>query len=146
MTRYFTVSVVHDDIRRFRCLVRQPHPHRSGARRSPGLVGSEHAQNTEPLFTTDYIVDETLTLLRARGQNRRAITVGSAFVTGSAATVHFITWDDFVDAWEVFRRFSDKEWSFTDCTSKVVMERLGLTTAFSFDRHFLQFGTIRVVP
>jgi predicted nucleic acid-binding protein len=33
-----------------------------------------------------------------------------------------------------------------DCTSKVVIERLGLTHALSFDQHFLQFGTVTVVP
>ena len=104
------------------------------------------AMNTEPLFTTDYIVDETLTLLRARGQKQRAISLGSAFVSGDAANLHFITPDEFHDAWEVFQRFRDKDWSFTDCTSKVVIEKLGLTTAFSFDQHFRQFGTVRVVP
>ena len=49
-------------------------------------------------------------------------------------------------AWQVFRRFSDKEWSFTDCTSKVVMDRLGITTAFTFDHHFRQFGAVTLVP
>jgi hypothetical protein len=104
------------------------------------------AQNTDPLCTTDYILDETLTLLRARGQNPRAITLGAALLAGSAATLHFITRDEFVEAWEIFRRFSDKEWSFTDCISKVVMEKLGVNAAFSFDHHFRQFGTVPVVP
>jgi predicted nucleic acid-binding protein len=49
-------------------------------------------------------------------------------------------------AWEVFRHFADKEWSFTDCTSKVVMEDLGIDTAFTFDHHFRQFGSVTVVP
>ena len=33
-------------------------------------------QNTQPLITTDYIVDETLTLLKARGQALRAMVYG----------------------------------------------------------------------
>jgi predicted nucleic acid-binding protein len=45
-----------------------------------------------------------------------------------------------------FRRFADKDWSFTDCTSCVVMQKLGITTACSFDHHFRQFGTVSVVP
>jgi predicted nucleic acid-binding protein len=88
----------------------------------------------------------SLTLLRARGQKSRAIALGSAIVAGSAATLHFISPKEFHDAWEVFRRFGDKQWSFTDCTSKVVIENFSLTTAFSFDHHFRQFGTVRVVP
>lgn len=40
----------------------------------------------------------------------------------------------------------DKQWSFTDCTSRVVMERLGIQKVFAFDDHFRQFGTVTVVP
>ena len=32
--------------------------------------------NTEPLLTTNYVVDETLTSLRARGERRRALLLG----------------------------------------------------------------------
>jgi predicted nucleic acid-binding protein len=103
-------------------------------------------QNTEPLLTTDYIVDETLTLLRARGEPKRALTVGGQFFLGELATIYHVTEDDIRAAWDVFRRYADKEWSFTDCTSKVVMDRLQITTAFAFDKHFHQFGGIIVVP
>lgn len=57
-----------------------------------------------------------------------------------------ITSDDFTRAWRVFVQFSDKGWSFTDCTSKMIMERLSISTAFSFDEHFDQFGSIVRVP
>lgn len=104
------------------------------------------AQRTQPLLTTDYVADETLTLLKARGQNRRALTLGQQFFDGSLATIYYLTEDDIRAAWQVFTRYADKEWSFTDCTSKVVMERLGITEAFAFDHHFRQFGTVTVVP
>ena len=42
-------------------------------------------QNSEPLLTTDYIVDETLTLLRARGESTRAIRLGEQFFSGALA-------------------------------------------------------------
>ncbi len=103
-------------------------------------------QNRQPLVTTDYVVDETLTLLMARGQKSRAMAFGSALMAGQLATVHFITRDDFEHAWDVFRHYSDKEWSFTDCTSKVVIERLEIANALSFDHHFRQFGSVVVVP
>ncbi len=50
------------------------------------------------------------------------------------------------NAWEIFSRFRDNEWSFTDCVSRVVMGRLGISVAFAFDEHFRQFGTVSVVP
>jgi predicted nucleic acid-binding protein len=104
------------------------------------------ASNRQPLFTTDFVVDETLTLLKARGQNARAITIGRQFFSGSLATVYYLTEEDLRAAWQVFTRYADKEWSFTDCTSKVVMEKMGITEAFAFDHHFRQFGTVTLVP
>jgi predicted nucleic acid-binding protein len=104
------------------------------------------AGNDEPLLTTDYIIDETLTLLRARGQRQRAREAGVSFFAGELAEVHYVTPAEVVAAWEVFRDYADKDWSFTDCTSKVVIESLGITAAFSFDQHFRQFGTVTVVP
>jgi len=49
-------------------------------------------------------------------------------------------------AWEIFVRYSDKGFSFTDCTSFALMERLNMTTAFAFDEHFRQYGQFVVVP
>jgi hypothetical protein len=104
------------------------------------------ARNDDRLITTDYIIDETLTLLRARGIRRRAIEAGVLLFASELSVVHYVTAEEIAAAWDVFRRFADKDWSFTDCTSKVVMESLGITTAFSFDRHFRQFGNVIVVP
>ena len=48
-------------------------------------------------------------------------------------------------AWEVFEQFNqDKTWSFTDCTTKVVMDSLGIQHVFTFDHHFEQMGFIRL--
>ena len=39
--------------------------------------------NREQLVTTDFIVDETLTLLRSRGERTRALTIGDKFFNGT---------------------------------------------------------------
>ena len=104
------------------------------------------SQNTQPLVTTDYIVDETLTLLKARGQALRAMLLGEQFFRGTLATMYYLTEADIVLSWQIFRQFSDIEWSFTDCTSKVVIDKLHLRQAFAFDHHFHQFGSVEVVP
>jgi predicted nucleic acid-binding protein len=103
-------------------------------------------QNSEPLITTDYVVSETITLLLVRGQRPQAEAFGSMILGGKLASLHVIELGEIQNAWEVFLRFQDKQWSFTDCTSKVIIEKLGLTKAFSFDHHFRQFGTVTVVP
>jgi len=104
------------------------------------------ASNRDPLVTSDYIIDETLTLLRARGEHRRALLLGEQFFAGEVAEIAYLTETDVRQAWETFRSYADKEWSFTDCTSKVLCERLSIETAFAFDRHFKQFGKLAVVP
>ena len=46
-------------------------------------------------------------------------------------------------AWIVFEQYnSDKLWSFTDCTSYVVMKESDITEVFAFDHHFEQMGFI----
>jgi predicted nucleic acid-binding protein len=98
------------------------------------------------LVTSDYVIDETLTLLRARNENQRAIAFGNRVIEGNWAKIVQIEESDFSAAWNIFRTYGDKGWSFTDCTSRVVMERLGIKKAFAFDEHFQQFGTVTVVP
>ncbi len=87
--------------------------------------------NCSPLLTTDYVIDETLTLLRARGERKRALLLGERFFRFGLAEIHKITETDLMLAWETFERFADKDWSFTDCTSKVVIEQLGIKEAFA---------------
>ena len=103
------------------------------------------SSNRGPLLTTDYVLDETLTLMRSKGQRDVAIEFGESVFNG-LARLHYLKPGEIAAAWDVFHTFDDKDWSFTDCTSKVVIERAGITTAFTFDRHFRQFGTVVVVP
>lgn len=94
------------------------------------------AANTEPLVTTDNVIDETLTLLRSRGQRRIALKFGVDAFSELLADVYFLNRLDIGEAWEVFETFDDKDWSFTDCTSKVVIEQFTIAEAFAFDHHF----------
>lgn len=47
------------------------------------------ATNSEVLITTDYKIDETLTLLRARGERQRAKLLGKKFFEVSIAEIYF---------------------------------------------------------
>lgn len=103
-------------------------------------------ENKEPLFTTNYIFEETLTLLRAKGENQKALQVGKLFFDGLLAKVYYLSEEDTLYTWKIFQKFADKDWSFTDCSSKFVCEKFIINRAFSFDKHFRQFGTVTVVP
>ena len=102
--------------------------------------------NQLPLLTTDYVIDETLTLLKARGHAARAIALGQELFGKQQDCIHYLMPHEIDEAWQTFNRFRDKDWSFTDCTSKVAIEKRGIATAFAFDKHFRQFGTVSVLP
>jgi predicted nucleic acid-binding protein len=103
-------------------------------------------RNTHPLLTTDHIVDELLTVLKVRGEFQRALEAGPPLLNGDICYFEWVSGTDIAAAWRVFSIYRDKDWSFTDCVNRVVMERLGITTAAAFDEHFRQFGTVAVVP
>ncbi len=105
-----------------------------------------HASSVEPLVTSDFIVYELVTLLRRRGHSDLAIDVGTRLIRGELAIIEWVSRADIDAAWATFTAYRDKEWSFTDCVSRVVMARLQISTAFAFDEHFRQFGTVTVVP
>jgi len=98
-----------------------------------------------PLVTTDYCVDETLTLLQARGEPRRALDAGRALFEEDIARLHMVSADQISRAWILFQQRLSNGWSFTDCTSKIVIDDLGIKTAVALDAHFRQYG-IAVVP
>ena len=99
-----------------------------------------------PLLTTDYIIDETLTLLLARKRPSVALAAGQRFFHHNLSQIHFVTPTQIHRAWILFQQRAAAGWSFTDCTSKAVIDDLGIRTAAAIDDHFRQFGNVTVVP
>jgi predicted nucleic acid-binding protein len=104
------------------------------------------SSNRDRLVTSDYIVDEVLTLISARFRRQIAIRVGHVLLGQDLAGLIQLTDEDKERAWGIFRSHSDKGWSFTDCTSFALMQRIGISNAFAFDQHFSQMRGIRRVP
>lgn len=104
------------------------------------------ASNKQELVTTDYCVDETLTLLMARRERRRALEAGEVFFQTDLCGLHFLTVEDIRGAWLLFQQRASAGWSFTDCTSKVVIDQLQIDTALALDTHFRQFGDVEIAP
>lgn len=96
--------------------------------------------NRQPLLFTDYILDETVTLIQARLSHADAERFIDRVLASSKVRLLYLEKADVRDTIMLFRRYQDKNWSFTDCTSFVVMRRLGLDAAFAFDEHFRQAG------
>ena len=66
--------------------------------------------NPEPLITTDYCADETLTLLAARRRPLRAMEVGHALFEAGVARIHFLTPDQIRRAWFLFQQRASAGW------------------------------------
>jgi len=92
------------------------------------------------LVTSNFVLDESVTLIRYRLGVVAARTFGETLLAGTAARMIWITRRDERRAWEIFRRFRDKTFSYTDCTSFAAMERLKLKTAVAIDDDFRAFG------
>lgn len=100
---------------------------------------------SNPSFiTTDYIYDETLTLLlitRPIYGYKRAQKYDRDIYKDRKFEIFFTTESIFFKAKEIFFRYNkDKRWSFTDCVSFVLMEDLGINRVLSFDRNFSEMG------
>jgi len=97
-------------------------------------------QSLPSLVTTSYVFDEVVTYFNSRGHHAKAVQVGRNLLL--SPSVQFLHVDEalFHEGWEYFQQRPDKDYSLTDCVSFVVMKRLGLHTAYTFDRHFAQAG------
>lgn len=100
---------------------------------------------TIQLVTSNFIVDETLTLIRMRLGHQAAVQFGQQIQESEVVEVVHITEALEEWAWQIFVKHSDKAYSFTDCTSFAVMEERSLSAAFTFDEHFAQHG-LNVFP
>src|SRR3990172_5899375 len=78
---------------------------------------------TRPLVTTNYIFDETVTLIKVKLGPRIATDFGRKLWNQELATRIRILKKDEQRAWELFSQYDDKGFSFPDCTSVAVMER-----------------------
>lgn len=97
------------------------------------------------LVTSDYVIDETLTLLRMRlgldvARRWWMMVSGSPRLRAEAVDVERAD-----RAREWFFGWADQSFSFTDCTSFVVMRSLGLRRVLTSDSHFVTAG-FEVVP
>jgi hypothetical protein len=92
------------------------------------------------LVTTDYIVDETLTVLRIRLGLDAAESWWQQVDGGSRLRWEYVTLTRADKARALFFRHRDKEYSFTDCSSFVVMHELKLREVLTTDHHFVQAG------
>ena len=96
--------------------------------------------------TSDYVIDEAITLTRARINHYAASQLARELISEKAAKVIYVAPEYLPRALEIFTEYSDQDFSFTDCTSFAIMESLKIFEALAFDSHFTfeKFGLKQV--
>src|SRR6266567_52 len=94
------------------------------------------AKERRRAVTTDYILDETATLLRARDLTKLLAEFFRLTEESQALTIEWISPGRFAAARKFMLKHLDQEFSFTDCVSFIVMKELRLRDALATDKHF----------
>jgi len=92
------------------------------------------------LVLSDYVRRDIATIRFKSGRHDVAAAAGHAILKSTAFERVFVEPPVFDAAWSLFLDRADKPWSFTDCTSFVLMENLGIRKAVAFDANFRQAG------
>ncbi|MGH7969019.1 MAG: type II toxin-antitoxin system VapC family toxin [Limisphaerales bacterium] len=92
------------------------------------------------LVTTDYVLDETLTLVRLRLGIDAAEAWWDQVESSARLRWEPVGTERAAAARAIFFRYRDKDFSFTDCTSFALMRELRIREVLTTDRHFAQMG------
>lgn len=96
------------------------------------------------LATTDYVLDETFTVLMRRKVDLRKLADFKDSIEESEKSgyLKMVMIDEvtFRTAWGIFEKYFEHGVSFTDCTSCVVARRIQADCVFGFDEHFRVMG------
>jgi hypothetical protein len=75
----------------------------------------------------------------SHGHHVKAVQVGNSLLRSPSVQLVHVDEAVFHAGWTYFQQHQDKACLFTDCIS-FVMQKLGISTAFTSDKHFAQAG------
>jgi predicted nucleic acid-binding protein len=93
----------------------------------------------QSLLITDAVFLELGNAL-SRGFKTQAVEIIQDFFDSEEVDVYRYSTQDFDNAFALYKKYDDKEWSLVDCISFVVMREHGIKKALTFDHHFKQAG------
>jgi predicted nucleic acid-binding protein len=109
--------------------------------RVAAAIAQRIAVERRPSFVTNYVEVETHALiLRKLGRQ-----LAREWLLTGALPVLRATPDEEGRGRELLARYADKDWSLCDAISLSLMEVRKVGTAFTFDRHFVQYGRFAVL-
>ena len=91
-------------------------------------------------MTSNFVFDETLTLVRSRLGWRVARQLGERLRDERVTGLVRVSPEDEEAAWAIFTGYDDKSFSFTDCTSFAVVRWMHIAVCVTLDADFRSFG------
>lgn len=92
--------------------------------------------------TTGWVLTEVADALAHRSVRELFVELQDLLAENSHIQVIPCTDELWQAGCELYRTRPDKDWSLTDCTSFVIMQREGITEALTGDHHFEQAGFV----
>ena len=100
------------------------------------------------LYTSDYILDESLTLCRSQtGNHKLAVELGTDILSSRAIVLLKVDGDILNESWELYKQRAEIKLSFTDCSTAVLARTHGISDIFTYDDDFsaLRFHGLRSI-
>ena len=115
--------------------MKQDFSHRAASR-----ILRKSAAAKQRFLTTDYVLDETVTLLKFRDHGHLIRAVFDTILSSNACRIEWTSLERFESTFAYFLKHLDHQWSFTDCLSFQVMKELQVQRALTKDAHFREAG------
>lgn len=97
------------------------------------------------LVTTEFVLLEVSNALCTSAWREKGIKLMDGL--RSLSTLRIIPADTklLAGGWELYRTRLDKEWSLTDCTSMIILQKERIDQVFTSDHHFEQAGFVKLL-
>ena len=116
--------------------VRDVH-HKNARKIIEDIISGKHENG----ITTDYVFDETVTVIRRKANSETAIEIGK-FLLDSEIFIAKIDSLSFQKSWELFQA---NEMSFTDCSNIAFMNLFDISKIATFDKGFKNIKGLQVI-
>jgi predicted nucleic acid-binding protein len=100
------------------------------------------------LYTSDYVLDESLTLCRSQtGNHKLAVELGTDIFSSKTMVLLKVDESTLKGSWELYKQRAEINLSFTDCSTAVLARTHGVSDIFTYDDDFnsLRFHGLKAV-
>ncbi|MCB1234570.1 MAG: type II toxin-antitoxin system VapC family toxin [Verrucomicrobiae bacterium] len=97
------------------------------------------------LVTSDYVIDETCTLTRARAGGDASVRFLRLIENTAALRIEWVGSERFAATKAFFVKHADQQYSFTDCASFLLMRESNISEALTSDSHFHSAGFVALL-